>query len=227
MFDLDQSVSTWRAEMAAGGSCAGADLDELESHLRDSVARLSAAGLSADESFLIAVRRLGGPDDLRPEYGKAHPERLWRDRAVWMLAGLLAWGAIRSLTDLLSTLAFVVTAFAGSTGRVIGITALACDLFALILAVVFAMELYRHARDGKLNLRPGTWVLLGVLAIILGHAATTASNLIAVKHLTVSDLGTSSIFHSYAGLGLGLLVPVTYAVLVLRLHRRNLAPQNC
>ena len=48
------------------------DADELESHLREQIADLEAAGLAEDEAFLIAVKRLGQVDQLTAEFAREH-----------------------------------------------------------------------------------------------------------------------------------------------------------
>jgi hypothetical protein len=53
-------------------------VEELEAHLRDQIADLNAAGLAADEAFLIAVKRMGSLDDLSREFAREHSGRLWR-----------------------------------------------------------------------------------------------------------------------------------------------------
>src|SRR5438105_4167363 len=58
-FDLNSAVQRWRAELAKSPSFRVDDLDELESHVRDSEASLRALGLTSEEAFLIAVRRTG------------------------------------------------------------------------------------------------------------------------------------------------------------------------
>ena len=55
-----------------------ADADELEGHLRDQIADLGAAGLTPDEAFLIAVKRLGSVDALSGEFAQEHSDRLWK-----------------------------------------------------------------------------------------------------------------------------------------------------
>ncbi|MFT4109832.1 permease prefix domain 1-containing protein [Propionicimonas sp.] len=74
----DTQLAQWRRYLAADRSLATADLDELESHLRDRIDDLEAVGLSDEEAFLIAVRRLGRVDELSREYAREHSERLWK-----------------------------------------------------------------------------------------------------------------------------------------------------
>jgi len=54
------------------------DADELEDHLRTQVAALQEAGLTEDEAFLIAVKRIGDLDELSREFAQEYSERLWK-----------------------------------------------------------------------------------------------------------------------------------------------------
>ncbi|UOQ90378.1 permease prefix domain 1-containing protein [Agromyces endophyticus] len=76
--DLDALVASWRGWMQRHDAVNAADLDELESHLLDTVDHFVSAGLTVDEAFLVAVKRLGGVDDLSREYAREHSERLWK-----------------------------------------------------------------------------------------------------------------------------------------------------
>lgn len=75
---LDTSIGEWRAAVLRGKAVDEADADELEGHLREQVADLEAGGLTTDEAFLIAVRRLGQVDALTAEFARAHGDRLWK-----------------------------------------------------------------------------------------------------------------------------------------------------
>ncbi|GAA1825272.1 permease prefix domain 1-containing protein [Agromyces salentinus] len=76
--ELDALVASWRRWMQRHESLTGADLDELEGHLLDRVDEFVRAGLTRDEAFLIAVKRLGSSSDLSREYAREHSERLWK-----------------------------------------------------------------------------------------------------------------------------------------------------
>lgn len=75
---LDQLIAEWRAYVVDAPGLDGHDVDELEGHLRDEIAELCAAGLSDDEGFIIAVKRLGAVDGLSREYAREHSGRLWK-----------------------------------------------------------------------------------------------------------------------------------------------------
>ena len=86
-FDLNGAIQEWRRNLAQSAAFDSNDLDELETHLRDAIPALQAAGLSSEESFLIASRRIGTRDALESEFEKINPGRAWLNRP-W-LAGLL------------------------------------------------------------------------------------------------------------------------------------------
>jgi len=76
--ELETQISGWRNYMRRRRAIHDTDVDELEDHLRATVADLVQAGLREDEAFLIAVKRMGNLDDLSREYARVHSERLWK-----------------------------------------------------------------------------------------------------------------------------------------------------
>ncbi len=105
--DLDARVTEWTAFIARHRTVSAADVDELESHLRDQVAELTDAGLDEDEAFLVAVKRMGRVDDVAREFAREHSERLWKQlvlggetspegarAGVWVMLGFAAGAAM-------------------------------------------------------------------------------------------------------------------------------------
>lgn len=88
-FDLTRSLKEWRTACAQSPALRPENLSELEAHLHDSMAALRRQGLSDEEVFLIATRRLGAPARLADEFGKVNPAKVWLDRLVWALVGML------------------------------------------------------------------------------------------------------------------------------------------
>jgi hypothetical protein len=78
MESLELEIAEWRSFVGQAPAVDGRDVEELEAHLRDQIADLNAAGLAADEAFLIAVKRMGSLDDLSREFAREHSGRLWR-----------------------------------------------------------------------------------------------------------------------------------------------------
>ena len=74
------------------------DVEELEDHLRNQVDALSAAGLTDDEAFLVAVKRLGDLDSLSSEFAREYSERLWKQLVVSPSPAQEAAGSLREGT---------------------------------------------------------------------------------------------------------------------------------
>src|ERR687890_449708 len=78
MESVESQIEEWRAYVASAPGVNGHDVDELEDHLRHQIADLNAAGLTADEAFLVAVKRMGDLDSLSREFAREHSGRLWK-----------------------------------------------------------------------------------------------------------------------------------------------------
>ncbi|HEX2028152.1 MAG TPA: permease prefix domain 1-containing protein [Nitriliruptorales bacterium] len=78
MDQLESEIAEWRAFVEQSPAVDGRDVEELETHLRDQIADLDAAGLAADEAFLVAVKRMGRLDDVSREFAREHSGRLWK-----------------------------------------------------------------------------------------------------------------------------------------------------
>ena len=98
-FDLSAAVRNWRENLATSPNFRTDDLDELESHLQDSVRELAARGLSAEEAFSIAIRRIGQGHGLAEEFARVNGNTLWIDRLLWMLLGAVSVAVVRSLLE--------------------------------------------------------------------------------------------------------------------------------
>jgi hypothetical protein len=74
---LEAEIDRWRSYLRRRQAIHPVDVAELEDHLREQIANLTDAGLSSDEAFLVAVRRMGALDALSREFAREHSERLW------------------------------------------------------------------------------------------------------------------------------------------------------
>jgi hypothetical protein len=79
---LEQHIAEWRAYLRGRKALDGPDVEELEGHLRDQLTALTEAGLTGDEAFLVAVKRMGSLDALSSEFARAHSERLWKQLVI-------------------------------------------------------------------------------------------------------------------------------------------------
>jgi hypothetical protein len=102
-FDLNAAIENWRNELAAQLNLAPDDRRELETHLRDTIAGFQQRGLNDEESFWLARRRVGQPQQLGEEFVKANPAAVWRERMFWMAISLVGSYVFVTWKDLLAT----------------------------------------------------------------------------------------------------------------------------
>jgi len=75
---LNTALADWREKLRQSPHFRAENLDELESHLRDSVSVLQTKGLTADEAFMIGTRRIGAPGALEGQFAAENGGRGWR-----------------------------------------------------------------------------------------------------------------------------------------------------
>src|SRR5215218_8736571 len=188
MESVESQIAEWRAYVASAPGIVGHDVDELEDHLRHQIAELNAAGLTADEGFLIAVKRLGDVDGLSREFAREHSGRLWKQ--------LLVGGdeePARRPTGWFETLAFAVAA-----AVVIQVARLAAhapeeeptwlvrnsSLFVLpFLAGYFARRRQLDTRRWVLTASP--FVVAALVVNLYPYGADSATEILVALHLPV------------------------------------------
>ena len=93
---LEEQIDLWRSYLRRRQAIHSVDIAELEDHLREQVAVLTAAGLAADEAFLVAVKRMGDLDSLSREFAREHSDRLWKQLVVSPSDGVEPQAAVRT-----------------------------------------------------------------------------------------------------------------------------------
>lgn len=186
MDQLEDRIGEWRSFVGQRPGVDRQDADELEAHLRDQIADLDAAGLSPDEAFLIAVRRIGALDAVSREYAREHTGRLWkqlvlpgadepqeRGRAV---VEVLAFAVAAAVAVQLARLA------AGG-GEPRWLVRNASLLVLPLLAGFFAVRRRLGRRDWLVAALP---IALGALCInVYPFADEGATEVLAIGHLAV------------------------------------------
>jgi hypothetical protein len=83
---LEEQIEQWRSYLLRRQAIDSVDVRELEDHLREQIAALTAGGLATDEAFLVAVKRMGDLDALAREFALEHADRLWKQLVTFPLA---------------------------------------------------------------------------------------------------------------------------------------------
>ncbi len=175
MFDLNEAVRAWRERLASQPDLQGGDLDELEDHLRESLAELRSLGLSAEEAFLIAARRLGDPGEIAGEFAAADPRLRRRLRLRWIGVGALALLVLGLVAQLLAGLAVGGLGVPGPGGAFLargsGLVVLGVFLTVFLVGGLFIWGVLTGDRTaGRLRgeglWSRGLWALLGVILVL-------------------------------------------------------------
>jgi hypothetical protein len=75
---IEAQIREWRSYLLRRRTVHHIDVDELEDHLRSQISELGAAGLNEDESFLVAIKRIGGVNELSREFARERSSQLWK-----------------------------------------------------------------------------------------------------------------------------------------------------
>ena len=185
---LESQIAEWRAYVSKAPAVDGRDVDELETHLRDQIAELDTAGLSSDEAFLVAVKRMGDVDALSREFAREHSGRLWKQ-----LVPRSGDEASRPAGDLAQALVFAVAA--GVVAQVVRLAAESSQgeprwllrnlgLFVLpLLAGYFAHRRRLDVRRWALTLSP--FVVSALAVNLYPFDPGSGTELLAGLHLPV------------------------------------------
>jgi hypothetical protein len=105
---VEARIREWRSFLLRRRTIHQTDVDELEDHLRSQISDLGAAGLDGDESFLVAIKRVGSLNELSREFARERSSQLWKQL---VLAGDTMRGRSASAyAGLLVTLGFALAA---------------------------------------------------------------------------------------------------------------------
>jgi len=237
-FDLHAAVSSWRENLSQSPGIGARDVDELESHLRDSMARLQEGGLSTEEAFLIAARRLGTAADLGVEYCKVNHGMVWLNRALWALIGIQTYGLIAKVAGLagdgIAIGGLAVFGYKFTTGNnesffaaLPTVLLTSVQLLALVGTVACVWWLFRRneSRISRLFRRPA-WVA-GVAAgfcmlMLLLSMARSGEVALLGKWFSKEAVGTIVFSAGITGMILNLTQIIALAALTVFIIRRKL-----
>ena len=142
-FDLNAAIQTWRENLANSPAFRRESLNELESHLRDSIAALQSRSLSAEEAFMIATKRLGKSGVLEEEFGKVNAKSVWLDRALWILLAYQAWILVSNFSFLMR----VVISTLGTRSKDIFSVEVICS--PIVMGIIATFLAWRFVRGNR------------------------------------------------------------------------------
>ena len=222
MFDLEQQLRLWKQSFTITDGMRGADIEELEHHVRDSMSTLSALGLTPEEAFIVATHRVGAPARVAREFAKVHGSRLWYQQVGWMTAGALGYAICGLVISALASFTQVVALLAGGKGAAVGLAAVV--ITCLGWAVV-AVLLYRRPSDDSrrawlTDLSAGVLGSIVALAVVAGSLVKFGGQVVLGRLMPVSEFAGAQLISNVAALIATVLVPLLLLIVVQLLRRQ-------
>jgi hypothetical protein len=217
MFDLEQRLGEWKAGFVSAESLRDADVEELEQHVRDAMASLTGAGLTQEEAFIIATRRVGAPAALGPEFAKVNGTHVWSQRAFWLVAGALGYIVCRLAIGASASIGVVLVGLAGGSVASMGYTALivTCAGWLLAAGLVYSWR-DRTARIAPLTRRSAGLFAAGMtLALVVVAALNFGSQVVLGQLMPSRDFARATMVSNMATWVAAVLMPLALFVFMV------------
>jgi hypothetical protein len=224
-FDLNNAIQRWRENLATSPAFRAENLDELEAHLRDSVGAFVAKGLSEDEAWWIAIRRFGFNNSVSEEFEKLNANRIWLDRAAWLVGGSVLISLLSMSAVWLSNLSILISSAFGVSGNVVGLVGSLVHPTVLFAVTLLAYRFAVRSKPGKrrawewIAAHPAWFALLLLLLPVIGAAIAALLNFQLLKTMNQRDYGTVMLWRLWSNLPTMLVWPSVLAWLLWRRSR--------
>jgi len=141
-FDLGNAISEHISLIKDQGSLTLSDCRELKDHLFDSVESLQRQGLSAEESFIVARKRIGHAELLGEEYSKVNLSLTHNKLWSYLLIGFnLFYGVTSLLLTLISIIYFIIYKEFGTSSLA---NTIVISLHALLIFMLYRILKAKH-----------------------------------------------------------------------------------
>lgn len=221
MFDLERQIADWKAEFASRPSLRRADVEELEQHLRDALPSLISAGLTPEEAFLIATRRVGPPAALEREFAKVNGTHLWSQRVFWIVLGAFGYVVCRLVIGTAASLAQALAGLAGGSGADVGYagSAVACVGWIAVAAMLYRQREVSPERWTTQS--AGAVAAAATLVLVLAASMSFAGEVVLFQLMPVADAARGAFVTTLAARTAAVLVPlVLFIAMLFRMRER-------
>lgn len=219
MFSINEAIEGWKQELAGRQTMTASDIEELEAHLQDEMDSLSIAGLSEEESFLIASRRIGNPESICQEFAKINAAVIWRNRFFWMIMGIVLMQFFSTFANFFARGgALIGCQLIGWNSLTVGVIAAGIQIATMLwlcLGLYFAtvkLSVFQRLRQ-----QTRTLIIIAVIAlnVLLGLGGGIGYNLLLVRMFGAEKLGQFAIGYNYTAFGLSILWPIVWLTLLI------------
>lgn len=195
-----------------------------EQRLAEEIGRLRSTGLSDQEAYWVASRRLGTAEPTTLAYATADLPRPGAQRLVWALMGILLFRALNALINIVLVGAAWLAALGGLRGHGLGVLAVAVHALLLVAAGVWVIRWCLAAPNLPDRLSVTTLVVGGVVLVVMDVIATLASLIgppLIMHVVSMADYALMARTRSVTSLAWSALLPVVLLVLLVWIQRRG------
>ena len=201
-FRIEKGIEIWKAGLIQNSNMTQDNVEELESHLLDEIHELQEIGLSLEESFLIAKKRIGKTKELANEFGKVNKGVNLRNRILPYLKGILCFLAFMSTTDLLTNALVLLGDKFGFNSYLNWISIALLIVFSLIPFAIIVRKYKTH--DFPINHLMSIPFL--VITVMITKSLTYLTLIYMSRHIQVEIFGSLRMNFSVFGLVFSLLI---------------------
>lgn len=229
-FDLSLAIHQWRCGFTQATPVRGESIDELEAHLRDSVAALQHTGLTPEEAFLVASRRLGPAEALTAELAKVRPADVRRTRVGWMLVGVFVFILISDLANLVSSVTMLLGHGWSSDGLRLGWLGVVAKGLALtaatlaLLSVVFGRRSWLRRVGNRCLSKPSNLAAALLSAVFAVKLAAGVMPVLLARQMSPISLGGVYAVLGWGGVATQVLFLAALAAAFVRFASQLVAP---
>ncbi len=230
---LDDLVDSWKQRARECESLRSNDILELEQHLRDSVDSLSTTGLDIQESFIVALHRIGNTDQLGIEFNKTNGGFVWSRRIFWMVGGYILLMLARLTIDAFVDAFQLVVNSLGLTPKLAAIlgasltVAIWLGLLRLMCSTASGSSAYLRTRIPDFSRWSAIWLSASILLVyVVAYASKLTSHFVMFRSLGTNDFSQMAIINAYFEAAWS---PLLFLILVLTaasLKRRVFHPST-
>lgn len=177
-FNLQQSINHYISLIQNQGSLTGSDAAELTAHLFDATDALKQQGLSEEEAFIIACKRLGSEAVLTEEYSKVNTSVKTNKIWAYLLIGFNLFYAIPALafTAIAAFYVLVYRALNASVKSTCIITAFHFLFIALVFYIVKNKRKISYFIEKQVETNPARIVCISFIPLLLNAIPISAFN---------------------------------------------------
>jgi hypothetical protein len=229
MFNLNEQIKKWRANLNTSQSFKTIDIDELENHLIEEIEKLKLSGLSEEEAFIIATHRLGQIDSLSDEFVKVNTGILWRKRFFWSGIIILVWIVIGFIRNAVSQIVLFIAAIIGARGYELNIVNSFSQIILFVLAALALFFMTRLENINRLfyriinNFRGKVILFFAVFIITVTTLALgILSTALNARLLSSQDFGQMAMFNSIVSRAWAIFMPMILLSVIILLRPSKL-----